>query len=273
MIQKILRVMSLSQLVFIEGIRRYALVGLMIFALAAQVSSLFFLDFIPRDIGRATNDFIFSIIWFAGMIFLFFHTVHVVAWDDGRRVIHTLLARPISRHEYVLGVFCGLAGLLLLLNVLLGIIGWSVLLWIRQLTPEVYFGHLSLPTYLLASLGLYCIEMMILAAIILFSGLVRGHFPVLLISLSYYFICTGLPVVRQGLTAEARNASQSLQIVLRFLSAVFPDFGRFDFKSFVTSSSLSLLAFDYFLIFGTSVLYIMLLLWLSALLYRSRDLQ
>ncbi|MFK5953651.1 MAG: hypothetical protein QM498_11380, partial [Desulfobacterium sp.] len=109
MLLAINRIFALAWLTVLDGLRRHALLGLVIFSIAAQASSLLFFDFISRDIGRALSDFIFSISWFSGSLFLFFHAVHVVAWDEDRNLIYNLLARPISRAEYVLGIFCGLA--------------------------------------------------------------------------------------------------------------------------------------------------------------------
>ena len=81
MLLSINRILALAWLTILDGLRRHALLGLVILSLAAQASGLFFFDFISRDIGRASSDFLFSISWFSGCLFLFFHAVHVVAWD------------------------------------------------------------------------------------------------------------------------------------------------------------------------------------------------
>ena len=110
------RITSLGRIVVIDGLRSHAIIGLLFLALACEVGGLFFFAFIPRDIGRVSSDFIFSVSFLTGLIFLFFHAVNVTAWGGNKRLIHTILARPLSRTEYVLGMFAGLAFLLLLLN-------------------------------------------------------------------------------------------------------------------------------------------------------------
>ena len=182
------RIAALARLVLLDGLRRHALMGLIVLSVAAQAGALLFFDFIPRDIGRASSDFILSLAWLSGCIFLFFHAVQVIALDEERKVIYSLLARPISRGEYVLGIFFGLAGLLLLLNLLLCALGFGSLLVIKQMVQPVYFEQLKILSYLLAWFGLIAMELMLLSVILLFSGLVRGSFPVLLISLSFYAI-------------------------------------------------------------------------------------
>lgn len=273
MFSRIQRISALARLIVLDGLRRHALIGLVLFALAATTGGLIFFDFIPRDIGRAANDFLFSITWLTGFIFLLFHGVQVMAWDNERGALHTFLARPLSRTEYALALYSGLGILLLALNIILGTLGWGVLHLIKGSVAEVYFHHLSLPYFLLAGAGMYWIQMMILAVILLFSSAVRGSFSVLLLTLCYYFICSGLPVVRESIKQKPGAATQFLDSLLKWLTAVFPDFSWLDFKTLVASTdqvpTASLLALS----FSLSTLYIVIVLWLACVIYERRDLQ
>ncbi len=275
MTSAIKRIAALARLVLIDGLRRHALLGLILLAVAAEVGALLFFDFIPRDIGRASSDFILSLAWVTGFIFLFFHGVQVIALDEERKVIYSLLARPISRGEYVLGIFTGLAGLLLLLNLLLCALGFGALMLIKHLVPTTYFSQFSVLSYLLSWVGLVALELMLLAVILLFSGLVRGSFPVLLVSLSFYAICSGLPVVREAVTQGLgkEEEQQTLASVLRWMTAVFPDFDRLDFKNMIASGDslpdLALMLTN----FGLTLSCIGLFLWLACVVYQRRDLQ
>nr|NJM02675.1 ABC transporter permease subunit [Desulfobacula sp.] len=250
--------------------------GWYFFQLQPRQEGCCFFDFISRDVGRASNDFIFSISWFSGFLFLFFHAVQVVAWDEDRNVIYNLLARPISRTEYVLGIFSGLALLMLFLNLLLGSLGWLTLVWIKSnVTPE-YFGHLSPGFYLLSWAGLFAMELMMLSVILLFSGLIRGSFPVLLISISFYAICSGMPVVRETISQQAVSnpGSHISAKLLQIMTAIFPDFSRLDFKNLLMSSAqvwpdLTILFVNFGLIIG----YTTLSLWFACAVYNRRDLQ
>ncbi len=271
--ESLYRITALARLTVIDGIKRQALIGLILFALAGIVGGLLFFEFIPRDIGRASNDFIFSVIFTAGFIFLLFHAVQVAAWGDGQRSIHTFLARPISRTEYLLGIFGGLAFLLLLLNILLGVIGWLVLQFIKNNIASIYFQHLDQGFFILAIAGLYLIELTVLAVIIFFAGVMRGNFPVLLLTLAYYFICNGLPVVRASVNQRiTENSGDTLALMLKFLSGLFPDFSRLDFKSLVTSGLAAPSIGELSFIFSVSLLYIVIMLWLASFSFKKRDL-
>lgn len=264
----------LAWLVVLDGLRRYAIIGLVALALALEVGGLLFVDFIPRDIGRVASDFILSVGFFAGIIFLLFHAVQAIAWDEGRRTSHTFLARPITRSQYVLGVFLGLSLLLLLLNIVLAGTGYGILFLIKNSVKAIYFKHLSLYNYGLAWAGLYCSELIILAAVMVFSGLVRKSFPVLLMTVSYYCICSGLPVVRDAFIGREENDSDILVEMLRWLTAIFPDLGRFDFKTLITkemtnSGLWQTLGIDFALLF----FYLLISLTVAAMIYERRDLQ
>ncbi|MBU4230737.1 MAG: hypothetical protein KKG88_10600, partial [Proteobacteria bacterium] len=264
MLSSLKRIAAIARIVLIDGLRRHALLGLIALSVAAQAGALLFFDFIPRDIGRATADFILSLAWLSGFIFLFFHGVQVIALDEERKVIYSLLARPISRGEYVLGIFSGLAFLLFLLNVLLCGLGFGTLLLIKQMVDPVFFDQFKTLPYLLSWLGLVAMELMLLSVILLFSGLVRGSFPVLLISLSFYAICSGLPVAREAVSQRILQTDPQpiLDGVLRWMTAVFPDFDRLDFKNMIVSSAPqpdpSLMLVN----FGLTVSYVGLFLWL-----------
>lgn len=269
------RIAAVSRLVLLDGLRRHALMGLIALSMTAQVGALLFFDFIPRDIGRASSDFIFSVAWVSGFIFLFFHGVQVIALDEERKVIYSLLARPISRRDYVIGIFIGITSLLLLLNLLLCGLGFGTLMVVKGLVKPIYFSHFSMAYYFLSWFGLFAMEMMLLSVILLFSGLVRGSFPVLLISLSFYAICSGLPVVREVVnqSAEKSEGVSGMNTLLFWLTAVFPDFVRLDFKNMIVSSSsmpdVSLMLVN----FGLTTSYTVLFLWFACLVYQRRDLQ
>jgi hypothetical protein len=212
--------------------------------------------------------------WLTGFIFLLFHAVQVMAWDNERGALHTFLARPISRTEYGLAIFSGLAVLLLALNIILGILSWVVLNTIKDSVAEIYFQHLSLLYFVIAGLGIFWTQLIILSVILLFSSVVRGSFSVLLLTLCYYFICSGLPVVRQALKQkDLPDSLQYLETLLKWLTAVFPDFSLLDFKTLAASNDPTPFVSDLLLTFACATLYIIVALFLSCSIYERRDLQ
>ncbi len=250
------------------------MLALVVLCLAAEAGALLFFDFIPRDIGRASNDFIFSIAWISGLLFLFFHAIQTVSWKEERSIIYTLLARPISRSEYVLGLYLGLSCLLILLNLVLGILGWFTLKVIQGKVLSVYFLKLSPRYYLLSWAGLTITEMLVLAVVILLSSVIRGGFIVLLLSIFYCMICSGLPVVREAFAGPFQaEHGKAVGLVLKLATFFFPDFDRLDFKQFVTSPQPVSDPAAVFTSFSLAAAYIAMAVWAACMIYQRRDLK
>lgn len=267
------RIAALARIIVIDGLRSHAVIGLLCLALACEAGGLLFFGFIPRDIGRVSSDFIFSISFLTGLIFLFFYTVNVTAWGGNKRLIHTILARPLSRADYVLGMFTGFTTLLVMLNLLLATAGYVVLSTIKGQIDAVYFAHFLPTNYLLTWLGLSLIELTLLAVILLLSALVRGSFTVLLLSISYYLICSGLPVVREAALQTAAGEQGMKAILLKWLTTIFPDFSLLDFKNYVISTNVLPPISELGVSFSLAFVYAGVVLWLACVVYNHKDLR
>jgi hypothetical protein len=146
---------------------------------------------------------------------------------------------------------------------------------IQQLVKTFYFPHLSAGYFLLSWGGMILIELAILAVIILFSGLVRGSFTVLLMTISYYLICNGLPVVRDAAAQHqlGDGTSQGADFLLKGLTLIFPDFNRLDYKTFIVSEAVLPAHLTYVTGFGLLLGYMTLTLGFACAVYRHRDLK
>jgi len=262
------RILAIIQIVLLDGIRRHALLGLFVFGILAELSGLLFSDFFGRDIGRASSDYAFSVMWLMGLLFLFFHAVQVIAWDDDKKTIYVLLSRPISRTEYVLGTFLGLAILLITLQTMLAGSALVALYSIQSSVDVTYFRNLSLPAFILSHLGLLTMQLCLLGIIFIFSSILRGGFLVTMVSLAYYSISSGLPVIRSFMD----DANSTLPNLLKALTFIFPNYSRLDFKSSISPSLTSLPSLTIpYSEFGLSLAYLLLTLTLTCYIYQKRD--
>lgn len=261
------RIIALAYITFLSGLRRNALWGLCLFALLLEACGVLFIDFFGRDLGRVICDFQFSIMWIAGMLFILFYAVQALAWDDEHRTIDSILARPISRAEYVLGTMLGLSLLLLCFELLLGIIAYGEILWVKSMIGSVYFPVFSSPHFFISWLGLQLILLTQLSIVSLISAAIRGAFPVMLLSLAYGLICSGLPVVRESLQ---QASSQNSDGIFEFLTMLFPNFSTLDFKNTILSlEPIQTTALS--IPFGLISVYLMMSLLLSCFIYQRRD--
>jgi len=267
------RIRALAYITFLNGLRRNAVWGLCLFALIFEICGIFFMDFFGRDLGRAMSDFQFSIMWAAGMLFILFYAVQAIAWDDDHRSIDSILARPISRTEYVLGSMAGLSLLLLCFELLLGALAIGEITWIKPEIGEIYFPVFSISHFIIAWLALQAILFTHLAMVMLISSAIRGAFPVMLITLAYSLICSGLPVVRESLRQQDGHAAQGLNHILTGMGMLFPDFGVLDLKNSVlsTQSIETMTGISVWVPFGLISIYVAIVLLLSCMIYERRD--
>ena len=264
------RIIALAHITFLSGLRRNAVWGLCLFALLLEVCGVLFMDFFGRGLGRVICDFQLSIMWLAGMLFILFYAVQALAWDDEHRSIDSILARPISRTEYVLGSMLGLSLLLFCFEALLAGLALGEILWIKPSIGEMYFPVFSLSHFLLAWIGLQMILLVHLAIVLFISSAIRGAFPVMLLTLAYSLICSGLPVVRESLRQASDASAQGLEKLLQFMSMLFPDFSTLDFKNSILSMQRFELM-DILLPFGLHSMYMTIILAFACLVYQRKD--
>jgi len=261
------RIFALAHITFLSGLRRNAVWGLCLFALMLELGGVLFMDFFGRGLGRVICDFQFSVMWIAGMLFILFYAVQTLAWDDEHRTIDSVLARPISRTEYVLGSMLGLSLLLLCFELLLAGIAYGEILWVKPSIGEVYFPVFSSLHFIVSWLGLQLILLAQLSIVLLISSVIRGAFPVMLLSLAYALICSGLPVVRASLKGQT---SENSDTIFQWMSMLFPDFSTLDFKDAVLSMQ-AIQPASLYMPFGLISVYLVMVLLLSCFIYQRRD--
>ncbi len=268
------RILALAHITFLNGLRRNAVWGLCLFALVLEFFGIFFMDFFGHDLGRVMSDFQFSIMWAAGMIFILFYAVHTIAWDDNNKTIDSILARPISRSEYVLGSMTGLSLLLICFELLLSTLALAEIIWIRPVVGETYFPIFSISHFVITWVALQLILLTHLAVMMLISSAIRGAFPVMLLTLAYALICSGLPVVRESISQHAPSGGNAgLDSMLQAMSMLFPDFNRLDFKDSVLShqSIESIFGLSAWLPLSLTGIYLAIVLLLTCMIYQRRD--
>jgi len=267
------RILALANITFLNGLRRNAVWGLCLFALAFEVCGVFFIDFFGHDLGRVISDFQFSIMWAAGMLFILFYAVQAIAWDDDHRIIDSILARPISRTEYVLGTMAGLSLLLLCFELLLAALAIAEIIWIKPIIGQTYFPVFSITHFSLTWIALQLILLTHLGIVMLISAAIRGAFPVMLITLAYSLICSGLPVVRESISQQSEASAQGLGKILQGMNMVFPDFSVLDLKDSVLSNQSMeiMIGMPVWLPFSLVSIYLAIILALSCFIYQRRD--
>jgi ABC-2 type transport system permease protein len=239
------RIGAIALNTFREAIRHRILYLLLVFAVAmisfAQILSLLTVgseEKIIKDFGLASIDVF-------GVLTSVFVGIGLVSKEIERRTVHTLLAKPIHRFEFILGKYAGLT-----------------------LTLLVNTGVMSLWFFLVLALkGMFDGRLWIAVLLLFFQSL-------LITALAVLFSCLSTPILSSVMTLalyvighllwslellEGRLTNVFGRALCRVLYYVLPNLGNFDLKGEVVHS----LAIDpmrvglaalYLVLYGSAVL-------------------
>lgn len=219
--------------VFKESVRDRVLYGIGAFALLLVAAAVLIAQITAGQDVKIIKDLGLAVIELAGVLMAIVIGVGLVAREIDRRSIFALLAKPLPRHEFIVGKYLGLV-----LTVMVNVAGMTAALYLMllyahgQMTPEQRLALDAPPVdpRLLLVVVMIGAELALLTAVALFfstfssSGLLSIVFTVGL-------FLTGL------LSSDLRNFGDIVDVspmVARFVQAIgwaVPAFSAFDIKS------------------------------------------
>ncbi|MCI3279579.1 ABC transporter permease [Synechococcus sp. PCC 6717] len=213
------RLWTVSRNVFNEIFRERILYVTAVFALGLALAVV-----ILGQVSAGTQDKISLDVGMAG-ISLF--GLMIAAFVGGsllnkeleKRTILVMLAKPISRAEFVIGKHLGLSAVLLVLVALMTLILFGIMS-INQFAYPV--GALSLTSLYIA------LQLSLLTAAALLFGSFTSSLIATLLTIALYFMghfSQNLVILSQKMESEA------VRQLMRFLYLIFPDLSRLDFKN------------------------------------------
>jgi ABC-type transport system involved in multi-copper enzyme maturation permease subunit len=267
-------IIAISLISFKEGLRHRVLYGIVIFALLLMAFSVLFSGLFMRDISKIILDLCLSAVNAGGLLIPFFLAVNLLAKDIERRTIVTILSRPISRNQYIVGKYFGivlLTGLVML--VLSGATFVSV--WIGKLMyGEIFFSDFSIGA-VIAGILLSFLGMMVLnALVVLWCSVTTSAFIATLLTLFTYLIGQTIDDVVRFLSVELSRTgaeiSNSVRYAINIAQYLFPNLSSFDIKLQAAHGILIPFGDIAFLAFYGAA-YIISVLSISLLIFNRRD--
>lgn len=174
------------------------------------------------------------------------------------KTIYTLLARPVTRDQYLLGKFLGLMSILLV--ILVGFIACFTII-------ELFLGMPLLITSYYSFLGMFLESMVLLSITFLFSCFAK---PFLSITGSLSFFLIGHWVSNLEKLADKKGVTEHFKMISQFISRTFPDLELVNWRDFAVAKShvgVNELVMSSFLV----LLWAMLFFLLSLLIFRKKD--
>ncbi len=262
---------AIAKITFLEGLRSRLFYGLFVLALLLFSSTYTLSYLFPRDVVKVATDLALGTASFVGLILTLFLGTQLIAKDLEKRTIQMVLARAVSRPEYVIGKFSGLS--LIIVSSIIMLSGFaSLAVWsVDYLTSDQY-GTVHWPLFLL-SLMMITLMLVVLASIIfLFSSFASSSFLALGLTLVVYLIGQSIEELKHFLEsgAEGIDISPVFLKMVQVAYYIFPNLAAFDFKTQAAHGlAVSPAVIAWSSLYG--IFYIGVMITLAAWIFRRRE--
>lgn len=267
------RILALALLTSKEGIRDRALYGIFLFALFALGLNIAVAGFFMQDLGKVTVDMNLAALSFSGLLLVFFICINLMAKDIDKKTIHLVLSKPFSRTEYIWGKYIGLLSVVLFAQAILLLFSCSTIACVQTMYSE-YFDGFNWSIFFIAVFFIYMQEALLCAIVVFFSAITSTSFITLIFSIACYVVGNALEEVVFYLRTQSATqevvASAALQNILGKVTWLVPNFAAFDLK-IQAAHGLALDWSQLAITFGYGVLYVIILLTLSAVIFKRRE--
>jgi ABC-type transport system involved in multi-copper enzyme maturation permease subunit len=263
----------IALITFKEGTRNRAFYGISLIALLMMGAAFFISGMIMRDVGKVAVDMALSTVSFAGLLVVLFVGIDLMAKDLDKRTIYMVLARPISRQQYIVGKFLGISLLIVSTVLLLSIFAAISISTIKWANPD-YFPRFSWGLVFLAE-AFIAVSLILLSAMsFLFASVSSTSFLTLILTIMSYIIGHSLSSVKALVEAPQASGITVSPLTVKLVQAayyLFPNLSLFDIKMQAAHGlSLPTTYIIWTLCYG--VVYIFLVIVFAALLFRKKEL-
>lgn len=222
----------LAVITYKEGIRNRAMYGIFLLALLLFAANFLICGMIMQEVGKVAVDVALSAVSFSGLLLVLFVGINLLAKDLDRRTIYMVLARPISRGQYIWGKFFGMA---MLIISAVGCLGGCALLSIASVRWAFpgYFPRFALGPVVLALLLIALMLILLSAVSFLFASFTTSSFVTLILTIISYFIGHGVATIKALVEAPETVGIEVSTATVRLVKGayyMFPNFSLFDIK-------------------------------------------
>lgn len=224
--------LHIALLCYKEGLRHRILYGTLTCCALLILFSLLISGLFMRDVLKIILDICFMATAISGLLVPFFLAVNVLAGDIDQKTIYTILAKPVSKTDYLLGKFFGLA---LLTLTIMGLLAFTTLaaVWGASLLYAPHFLQNLSITAILIAIALKAMEFIVLnSLVLLWSTLTTSSFLATLLTLFTYIIGHTVEDVVRFIAVQHDGVVLSVGVtaISKISLYIFPNLNAFDFS-------------------------------------------
>ncbi len=263
----------LALITFKEGVRHRILFGVLVASLLLIFLSIFLCGLFMRDVVKILLDICLSAVSLGGLLVPFFLGINLLAGDIERKTIFTILARPITRGQYIFGRFVGLA--LLAGTIMIVLTGATLLSGYvtGKIYPAFFSASYSIQPILLSTFAAFLGILMLNSTVLLWCSITTSSFLATLLTLSTYIIGQSVEDLVRFMEVQSSNVyiSPIVKFVLQGVLYIFPNLAAFDLKQ-QAAHGLSIPAGEMLTLSLYGCAYITVMLTLATIFFNRRDL-
>jgi ABC-type transport system involved in multi-copper enzyme maturation permease subunit len=213
------RIWAIAGNVFRETLREQVLYLTLLYSLILVAASFFLREFSSEGSGKMIVDTGIAAIEIVALIVAIFVGTNLINKEIEKRTIFVLVAKPMSRAEFVIGKHLGITGILALIVTLMAGI-YTLILFLRGITFPVL-------EVLIACFFIFW-QLMLVAAIAILFGSFTSSLIAALLTLASYFVGN---FSRDLLSLGEVSRNEAVQQITRTLYLILPDLSRANFKN------------------------------------------
>lgn len=222
----------IALITFKEGIRNRSIYGISLIALLMLIANFIISDMMGHEVGKVAVDIALSAVSFAGLLLVLFVGVNLMAKDLDRKTIYMVLAKPISRGQYIIGKFFGVTMLIVVCIAILSCFAAVSLLMIK-LGHVNYFDRFSWPLVCLSFSFITLMLVLVSSLSFLFASFTTSSFLTFILTVISYVIGTSLSDVKALVEAPEAVGITVSPVTVKVVQAayyLFPNLSFFDIK-------------------------------------------
>jgi ABC-type transport system involved in multi-copper enzyme maturation permease subunit len=271
------RIFAVAQNTFLEAVRQKVFAVLLVFALVLLGGASYFAEFSFQEQFKFLKDLSYAAISLTGLLVGLLGAAQLIPGEIERRTILTALCRPLRRWEFIAGKFLGLAGLLagmvgIMALAVWGLLGWKwfQLIGVKEADSAAIWAEAMDPRLIQAGL-LIGVKLVVVAAIaVFFSTVATSTTFVIAMTLMVYLIGHLQSVAREQWLETGEAAHGVVRLFLAGVSFLVPDFNLYNLIDEIVAGNM--VAWHSTLgVVGYSVVYVIILLAASAVVFEGRD--
>ena len=257
---------------FKEGTRNRAFYGISLIALLMMGAAFFISGMVMRDVGKVAVDMALSTVSFSGLLLVLFVGIDLMAKDLDKRTIYMVLARPISRQQYIVGKFIGISLLIVTTVCILGLFG-AISIFLTKWANPAYFPQFSWGPVLLADTFIALSLILLSSLSFLFASFASTSFITLILTMISYIIGQSMSTVKALVESPQTAGITVPPITVKLVQAayyLFPNLSLFDIKTQAAHGiAIPMTYIIWTLCYG--IVYICLVIVSAALLFKKKE--